>query len=247
MLFNPGWKFKISQLRYKGILTYQNEPEPNMPWNDSDFPGCRGALDPFLVRERDFYSPSGSSWSGEFSCEGWDWTESARLRSPQTHCSSQTQKSRGLHTGSIPWWSLCRWMRSGPRSGKKIANTHVRVWLAHICGHTCLPPSNKTHPPPPHNNHGAFPWGWQYHGEGCDLIQFLSKNRYRGLDERIKFHMWTTTAPQEANTRLVRAAPREEAERGRLTVFLVLPLPPVSGHHLCAFLTYSLYQGDVKH
>lgn len=32
---------------------YQNEPEPNMPWNDSDFPGSHGALDPFLVREHD--------------------------------------------------------------------------------------------------------------------------------------------------------------------------------------------------
>ena len=53
MLFNPGWKFKISQLHYKGILMYQNEPEPNMPWNDSDFPGSHGALDPFLVREHD--------------------------------------------------------------------------------------------------------------------------------------------------------------------------------------------------
>ena len=37
MLFNPGWKFKISQLYYKGILMYQNEPVPNMPWNGSSF------------------------------------------------------------------------------------------------------------------------------------------------------------------------------------------------------------------
>lgn len=165
MLFNPGWKFKISQLYYKGILMYQNEPVPNMPWNGSSFSWepWSTRLDPFLVREHDFYSLSGSSWSGEFSCEGWDWTESARLRSPQTHCSSQTQKSRGLHTGSIPWWSLCRWMRSGPRPGKKIANTHKHVWLAHICGHTGLSPLNKTQMPPQHNNHGAFPWGRQYH------------------------------------------------------------------------------------
>ena len=148
-----------------------------------DFPGSRGALDPLLVREQDFYSPSGSSWSGEFSCEGWDWTESARLRSPQRHCSSQTQKSRGLHTGSTPWWSLCRRTRSGPRSGEKIAKTHVCVWPAHVCRHTCLPPWNKTQPPPPHDNHGVSPWGQQYRGQESDLIQFLRKNRYRGLDE----------------------------------------------------------------
>lgn len=209
-----------------------------------DFPGSRGALDPLLVREHDFYSPSGSSWSGEFSCEGWDWTESARLQSPQMHCSSQTQKSRGLHTGSIPWWSLCRRTRSGPRSGKKIAKTHVCVWSAHVCRHTCLPPLNKTQPPPSHDNHGVFPWGQQYHGQESDLIQFLHKSRCRGLNEKIKFLMWTTMPPQDADTS---AAPHEEAERNRLRVFLVLPLPPVSGHHLCAFLTHSHYQGDIKH
>ena len=50
--------------------------------------------------------------------------------------------------------------------------------------------------------------------------------------------------PQDADTS---AAPREEAERNRLRVFLVLPLPPVRGHHRCAFLSHSLYQGDIKH
>lgn len=83
------------------------------------------------------YSLSGSSWSGGSSHEGWDWRESAGPQSPQMHCSLRTQKSRGLRTGSTPWWSQCRWMQLGPKSSKKIGNTSTCIFSTHLW--TCMP------------------------------------------------------------------------------------------------------------
>lgn len=164
------------------------------------------------------YSLSGSSWSGGSACEGWDWTESTRLQSPQMHCSSQTQKSRGLHTGSTPWWSRCRWMQSGPKSRKKIGNIHVCVYLAHIHGHY-VPATHKC---------GSTTSNIYSHGlslSGMWLIQFLHKNRYRGLNKRIKFLMRITKpAPPYTETILVQCGSWEEAERNIPAMFLVLAL-----------------------
>lgn len=130
-------------MEYVSTAMNQNQTRPG---EIPPFSWSQVAPDPFTVRNWCFYSLSGSSWSAGSLYEGWDWTESARLQSPQMHCSSQTQKSKGLHTGSTPWWSLCRWMQSGPKSRKKIGNTHICVYLVHICGHMCLPRLNKTQP-----------------------------------------------------------------------------------------------------